>query len=73
MTSTPGTAVPIDEIERLGVVVQAGSLNRVDAAHQLQQVFEGGLTLAGALGTIDNWETAREEYLSIFDDVLRGM
>jgi hypothetical protein len=50
----------IDDIEFYGRAVDAGELNRAEAARLLAKASNGGLTEVGAGTAIDRWATARE-------------
>ena len=52
----------VDEVERLGCLVEQREMDRDTAAHQLAQFSDGGLTLAGARSLIANWSSARDQY-----------
>lgn len=49
----------IDEIEFYGRAVAAGEMPRAEAAHFLADASNGGMTLAGAEHSIDNWQDTR--------------
>lgn len=52
----------IDEIERLGAMAERGEISEQDAAQQVMQVFDGGVTLTGARSLVKDWRTARAQY-----------
>ncbi|MEV8101011.1 hypothetical protein [Streptomyces sp. NPDC088135] len=49
----------IDDIEFYGRAVDAGEMNRGQAAQLLAQASNGGLTLLGAEKAVDTWKGAR--------------
>lgn len=51
-----------DDIEHYGNAVDNGALTRGEAARQLAEVSNGGLTEMGAATAIDGWKNARATY-----------
>lgn len=66
----------MDDIEFYGRAVDAGEMDRGQAAQLLANASNGGLTLLGAEQSIDTWEGARERMERLhFDtvDTLRAL
>lgn len=66
----------IDDIEFYGSRVDAGDINRQQAAELLAQASNGGLTLLGAERAIDTWKGQRargEHLLADVTDMLRAI
>lgn len=64
----------IHKIESLGQAVEQGLLTNEQAAHELQQYSDGGLTRTGAASVLRSWKTARSEYKKAprqADEILR--
>lgn len=66
----------IDDIEFYDRAVDAGELDRQEAARLLVEASNGGLTMAGATSAIDKWEGVRAQMERVqFDavDALRAL
>lgn len=57
----------IDEIERLGRMVDQGSMLLDDAADALSISSDGGLTRLGAADLVSGWTSARGQYQRVLD------
>ncbi|WP_097930869.1 MULTISPECIES: hypothetical protein [unclassified Streptomyces] len=55
----------VDDIEFYGRAADAGDMPRDAAVRALADASSGGLTLAGAESSINNWQTARSRYEAI--------
>lgn len=51
----------VDKIEELGAAIEAGRISRDEAAHQLQQYSDGGVTRLGAETALTKWRTVRAQ------------
>jgi hypothetical protein len=51
----------VDKIEELGAAIDAGQIGRDEAALQLQQYSDGGLTRLGAVDALAKWRTVRAQ------------
>jgi hypothetical protein len=54
--------IPLSLIEQLGQAVDAGVINLHDAAHQVAEASQGGLTFLGARDSLERHRTLRSEY-----------
>lgn len=63
----------IDDIVFFGSRVDAGDIDRDQAALLLADASDGGLTVLGALQCIDTWEGVRERMRSLHADVVDTM
>lgn len=60
----------IDDIEFYGSRVDAGDIDRQEAARLLAEASHGGLTLRGALHSIDTWQGIRARFQQLHADVV---
>lgn len=67
------TAPLVDQIETLGAAVDDGTISRDEAIRNLAQWSDGGLTVLGATGLIDDWKSARAQYEAVFDQAAQAL